>query len=196
MDYVRVETTGNLNNARLCIISTGPEGMARGDTRMAVGLAARKLMPSPARIRLQSKYRGLQLAGFIGNTPGYLIFNSIGRAIIEKACVGQKIEYLPFELINHKGRVHSTDYAMINPVGGFDALNEEASTISRAATDGRILDVPVIVLDTRKLEDAPPLFRLAQKPTVYVMSEALIDEFKAAKVDNLAYRHLPQRPGT
>lgn len=193
MEYVKVETHGNVNDASLCFVSSGPEGMLKGDTRMCQGLAARKLMPSPAVIRLRDEYPGIKLAGFIGNLPGYLIFNSIGRSIIEQHCARQKIEYLPFDLINHKGRLHSSDYCIVNPLAGFDALNLEASVIDRSPDGGKILDISRIVLDSTKLASAPPLFRLVQKPIVYVMSQALIEALKTAKVNNIAYRPLLQQ---
>jgi hypothetical protein len=193
LEYFEALTHGDLNDDSLCYIGVGPEGMTKGDGRMSIGTAGRKLMPVPAHIRLQDKHLGLKLPGFIGNSMNYLIFNAAGRALIEQNCAGQRIEYLPFDLINHKGRVHSSDYAIINPLAKIDVLNEVASTIARSADDGRILNVSKVVLDPDKLVNAPHLFRLVQKPVIYLMSQQLIDALKAAGVNNLAYKAVPQQ---
>ncbi len=161
---------------------------------MSLGKAARKLFPANARIQLREEHPGIKLPGFIGNRPGYLIFSRRAKEIIEKLSEGQKIEYLNFSLINHKGHVHSNDYFIINPVGGFDALNVKASEIIRADDDGRVLDVPTIVLDSTKLERAPHLFRLGQKPIVYLISAALRAALVEANVTNLICLRVPQRP--
>lgn len=193
MEYLQALTHGNLNDTSLCFISSPPEGMGKGDWRMTLGERARRLVPVPTRIRLQDMHPGTKLPGFIGNTPGYLIFNAKGRAIIEAHSPGQKIEFLPFELINHKGRLHSADYCIVNPIGGFDALNVHASTLRRSAKDGSITGVTNIVLDSQKLQTAPALFRLAQKTIVYILNRELFEALKAAGVNNLACRVLPQQ---
>ena len=194
MNFYSLETGGDLNDPALCFIAQPPEGMTRGNQRMGLGKPVRKLFPQNAQIRLLEEHPGIKLPGYLGNQPGYLIFSSAGRAVIQRLCPKQKIEYLNFTLVNHKGRVHSTDYCIVNPLGSFDALNEIASTIKYAQDDGRILSVAEVVLDSVKLENAPHLFRLKHKPILYVLSQALRDAFAEANVSNIVCRPLPAQP--
>ncbi len=51
-----------------------------------------------------------------------------------------EIEFLPFTLYNHKKRVHSKDHFFINPIGGYDCLNEIASGITYDKDDDIVLN--------------------------------------------------------
>lgn len=195
MEYYQMFTHGDLNNYKLCFIDSAPIGMPRKDYCMTLGLRATKHFPNPAQIMTSSKYKnGPELPGFIGNTPNYLIFNSIGCQIIQKFCVGAKIEYLPFELITSKGKLLSSDYTIVNPIGFYDALNENASKVgTRDKKTGKVSSVIEIVLDPEKLKSAPHLFRLLKDSAIYIISESLINAFKEVKLGNVAHRLLPQK---
>src|SRR4051812_3784044 len=99
MDYLSIVTTGDVNDDSVCYVAKPPEGMERHAYRLVLGNAARKLMPSPARIRLEDRYPGIKLPGYIGSSNGFLIFSSAACAIIRRFCPKARIEYFPFELI-------------------------------------------------------------------------------------------------
>ena len=65
------------------------------------------------------KNPGVKLPSLIGNTISYLIVNAEMKDTIIEYCPEDEvdIEILPFTLINHKKRVHSKDYWIINPIG-------------------------------------------------------------------------------
>ncbi|MEJ2612132.1 MAG: hypothetical protein P8179_19200 [Candidatus Thiodiazotropha sp.] len=70
----------------------------------------------------------------------------------------QEAEFWPFTLMNHKGRVHSKDYRFV-VTPQFDALHDELSDIKRSA-NGVAVRLRKIVLDKKKLENAPDMFRV------------------------------------
>ena len=70
----------------------------------------------------------------------------------------QEAEFWPFTLMNHKGRVHSKDYRFV-VTPQFDALDDELSNIKRSA-NGVAVRIRKIVLDKKKLENAPDMFRI------------------------------------
>jgi hypothetical protein len=81
------------------------------------------------------------------------------------------IESLPFTLFDHKKRVASRDYFIVNPLGTFDCLELQKSEIIWAdEVPGAIIRVKKARLDPRKLEQAPDLFRIKEKPHAYVIS--------------------------
>jgi hypothetical protein len=92
--------------------------------------------------------------------------------------------------------VHSTDYFVINPIGTFDCIHRTASKIESfvkpgSRDDGKIVGIDRLVLDTKKLVDAPPLFRIKDQCRVYVLNETLAQEFKKRKFTNIELIELP-----
>lgn len=172
MRYFSLETLGDVNNRALSFIDTSPEGFGTHDHLPALGKPASPHYPADARISLEEEYPGMELASVIGNTQNYFIANQAVRAEVERLTDGAEIEYLPFTLINHKGRVHSTDYVIINPLGTFDCLDLNASTVTYTS-DGDVLKVEKAVLSREKVEDAPALFRISEEAAMYVLREDL-----------------------
>lgn len=73
---------------------------------------------------------GLELGDYVGNTDGILVLRRrLVDAILANFAVGDR-ELIPVRLINEKKRVHSDDYAILNPLGEFDIIDRERSTIS------------------------------------------------------------------
>jgi hypothetical protein len=77
---------------------------------------------------------------------------------LKKHNIGE-VEFWPFTLINHKGRVHSKNYRFVVPVHQFDAINEELSEFTRTK-NGIVTRISRIVLDNGKLDNAPDMFRI------------------------------------
>jgi hypothetical protein len=93
----------------------------------------------------------------------------------------QHLEYLPLTIINHKGKVASTDYFVVNPVGLVDALDLEASKpIYNAIRKERISRVDQIVLDPRRLDPGRKVFRLKGLVDPVLIEKDLADGMEAA----------------
>lgn len=191
MDYFLWETGGDLNDESLCFIEDAPEGMGLDETNLQWGKSAKKVYPKDAKIYLRKENPGLALPGFIGNTKNLLILSKAGLAVLEKYCEGQKYEVFPFDLVNHKKRVHSRDYVIFNPLTFVAALDLNASDLV-LRKNGEVGAVKTYVLSAAKLGDAPHLFRLAEKPTSYIFSRELGRAFNAAGVSNIFGKQLRQ----
>src|SRR5207302_1272588 len=106
---------------------------------------------------------GIKLASLLGNTQSYLIVNTEVKNVIVEHCTLSELEVLPFTLYNHKKRIHSSDYWIVNPIGYLDCVNRAASNIRYLSTDPtKIVAVRKFVLDTKRLENAPDLFRVVE----------------------------------
>ncbi len=191
MDYFQLERTGDLTNASLFYFED-PFNAIRHMSNLWVGSSVTKYMPKhPV---LVSQRRGAtKLSGFIGGDCGGLVVSTKARAVIEKLCPKQKIEYFTCALHSKEGEVLSSDYCIINPLGGFDALDEKYSKVNRA-DDGKILSIETAVLDPKKVETAPHLFRLKQESTTLIVSSKLVDALVEAGIGNLFLRPLSQPP--
>ncbi|MBW2737453.1 MAG: hypothetical protein JRE64_01115 [Deltaproteobacteria bacterium] len=194
MDFFLLSTTGDLNDHSLCMVEDPPDGMGLQDYRMSLGERAVLHYPENARIYLREENPGIKLAGILGNTKGYLLGSSKAKEIIEEHCRNSEIEYLPFDLYNHKKRLHSKDYFFINPIGGFDCLNEDASEIEYDP-DGEVITIEEFVIDPKKLSNAPDLFRIDKDPIEYIISKRLAEALRDGGVTNVGGHKLRIQAG-
>jgi len=184
MDFFQWKTTGDVNDDSLCFIADGPDGMGLQLACLQLGKPAQQFMPPDPKIALRKEHPGIKLAGFIGNSKNFLILSKAGLGVIEKMCSGQKLEIFPFTLFNHKKRVHSTDYVILNPLTFVPALDHGASGV-QLSPKGKVESVERFVLSKVKVADAPHLFRLAERPVEYVFSRDLGRALNAAGVSNV-----------
>ena len=191
MDYFVWDTGGNVDDPTLCFIDDPPEGMGLHAAKLSLGKPAKPYMPEDPRIVLRKENPGLALPGFIGNTRGMLIFSRAGLDVIEQLCKGQSYEVFPFSLIDHKKRVHTADYVIVNPLDMVECLDDAASGVERDE-HGEIESVGKLVLSRSKVENAPHMFRIKEKRVKTVFSEALGKAFVAAGVTNVRGTRLPQ----
>lgn len=186
MRYFRLNTMGDVQDHSLAFIDQVPDGLDGYDYKMALGEPIGDQYPDEAEIYLQPRYPGIKLAPLIGNTIGYLIVNTAVKDVIEAHETGD-IEYLPFVLFNHKKRVHSRDYWIVNPLGTYDCLNRDASDIKYVDDDpaGDVVKVRSYVFDPGKLDGVPDLFRIPEAPRHYFVSETLARAFHANRFANV-----------
>jgi len=191
MDYFQIERTGNLDDRSLFYFDD-PFNAIRHMSNLWVGSRVTKYIPKQP-VFVSQRRGAIKLSGLIGGDCGGLVVSATARAVIEKLCPTQKIEYFSCALHSKEGKVLSSDYCIVNPLGGFDALDEKASTIDRAA-DGRMLAVERLVLDSKKLRTAPHLFRLKQNTTTIILSSELVRALIEAGVGNMWLRPLSEPP--
>jgi hypothetical protein len=141
--------------------------------------------PRDAKVYLDTKTPGIKLESVLGNLCSYLMVNTQMKDLILSICTCE-IETLPFTLYNHKKRVHSKDYWIINPIGSFDCVNRRASKIVMEGTE--IVSVESLVFDSAAMAAAPDLFRVPEKPAWYFISETLARAIKKANLTNVMFK--------
>jgi hypothetical protein len=193
MKYFFIDTLGELDDSNLCILDKPPQGLGVKYYRMSKGKKIGNYYPNDAKIYMSDENPGTKLASLIGNTKSYLIVSNAMKEVIEKYCSSCEIEYLPFILYNHKKRVHSKDYFIINPIGTCDCLNLKASQIEYL--DGEVVGVDRFVLDPRRLEDAPAIFRIKEAPRKYVINEELAKNLEERGFTNVILEEIQQKEG-
>jgi len=159
---------------------------------MAEGESIIDEWPEHARLDMDKSEPGIRLADLIGNTQSYLILSKRVKEVIE-SMIPKDVEYLPVEIFNHKGRLASKDYFIVNPIGAVDCLHLKKSKIiyDEPGSD-EIIDIDEFVLDKKKLKNVPHLFRIKEDPGEYVMSQALALEFKKHQFTNIYSWELEQ----
>lgn len=189
---------GDSQNEKLAFISNPPVGIGIRRARMAKGKRIGDDYPDDAQIYLESLKSGTQLSSFIGNTRSYLIVNTEMKDVILEYTSQSNCEFeiLPFTLYDHKKRILSKDYWIINPIGTFDCLNKKASEIKYVDKDdakSEVVSIRKFVFDPKKLKDAPDLFRVPEDPTEYFISERLAKAFKEKGFTNIFLTEIEQK---
>jgi hypothetical protein len=190
MKYFMLNILGDNRDKSLAMITKPPVNMGLYDYCMSFGERVGDRFPKDAQIYLQPEKPGKKLSSFVGNTESYLIVNSEMKDAIMQTCKESDnlIETLSFTLYDHKKRVLSKDYWIVNPVGTFDCLNRKASKIKYMEDDdsqSEIVSVKKYVLDPKKLENTPDLFRVPESPSQYLFSERLVKKFQEKKFTNI-----------
>lgn len=170
-----------------CAIRTVPEQVNNRSFMLSKGMKIRNFYPEKAIIYMSNRHAGIVLTDFISNTRSILPVSKKMKEIIEEMTTNE-IEYLPFNLYNHKKRLAGKDYFIINIIGGFDCLNLEESDITWF--EGDIVDIDEFVLDKKKMENAPHLFRVKETPHEYVVSEELAAAFAKHELTNINLEEL------
>jgi len=193
MRYFQLWEMGSETNKALAFVRDPPSGLCLRDYYMRTGERIGEHYPKDAKVNLDPRRKGIKLESVLGNILSYLMVNTQAKALILSIC-SNEIETLPFTLYNHKKRVHSNDYWILNPIGTFDCVNREASEI--IIEDDEIIGVESVTFDSRKMKAAPDLFRVPEKPEWYFVSETLARAFKNAKLTNIIFKaEISLKPG-
>jgi hypothetical protein len=194
MRYFIIETLGDDQDSKLAFINSPPEDLGLYDYCMARGERIGDRYPAEGRIYLQKKSPGIKLCSLIGNTQNYLIVNTEMKNVILEQCAQCDIETLAFTLYNHKKRVHSTDYWIINPIGYVDCVNRSASDIRYLSSDpSKVVAVRKFVLDPQRLENAPDIFRVPEAREKYFISERIAKAWQEHNFSNVFLNEVQQR---
>ncbi len=174
----------------LCFLHNFVDGVEAKSWCIQHGECLSPFYPKSAKIFMSPEKPGIKLASLIGNTQSMLIVSSDFKEAIEKHCEGVDIEYLPFTLYDHRKRVHSKDYFIVNPIGTFDCLDLKASDITWDDEPGSIISIREHVFDKKKMKSAPQLFRIDKAPNEYVVGLELAREIYDREFTNVVWTEL------
>jgi len=149
-----------------------PSGFKRWSYKLSDGekVVASDKYPPDAHVQMSAEF-GMQLGDIIGNTQQLLI---VSRALKDEIAHvhAEPVQCLPIAIYNHKKRLASADYFIVNPIGVRDCLDLEESQIEYD-DDDEVVDVEEFVLSAPKVEGGPDLFRVKEDPATYIVSEHL-----------------------
>ena len=189
--FYLLDTLGDANDRDLCILRNFVEGLEGKSHYVQFGTPLTPFHPPDARIHMDERSQGIKLSSLVGTIGGTLIVHREFKELIEKHCKGADIEYLPFTLYDHRKRVHSRDYFIINPLGTFDCLDYEACGIKWGKNNPDILiSIRERVLDRKKMEKAPQLFRIGKDSTSYVVGVELARDMYDHDLTNIVWEEL------
>lgn len=188
MDYFRLNLMPT-EDEDFCFFRNAPEVERATLYKLKFGKTLGDAASEDARIYMDDQSPGIKLPSLIGNARSLLIVDSGVREAIEGAETGP-IEFVRLKIYNHRRRLASEDYCIVNPIGGSDCLNFEQSDLKKFS-DGSCR-VRKAVLDREKVSQAADLFRIEGALTEFVMSHRLVSALKERGVTNFYLRKLEQ----
>lgn len=142
------------------------------------GVSSIPTYPAEAEISMDPEWPGMQLPGLVANTSSMLVIHRAFKQLIEQWLRPQDhVEFLPLSILNHKRRLASADYFIVNPIGTLDCLDQKRSSFSYTS-DGRLFMIEKYVLDSKKLAWEPAIFRPKEAPTEYIINGKITTAFK------------------
>ena len=129
-----------------------------------------------------SKHRaeGLFLPDTVDNAFGWILVSGACKAALD-AVPDDDVEFLPVTIRNHRGRVASDDYWIVNVLRLVEAVDRQRSEFEPDAADpSQIFRIDRLVLDPSVVADGPPLFRLAERPRLVLLRADLAEQVEAA----------------
>jgi hypothetical protein len=169
MNYYLLNTMP-LEDEGYCFLEQPPVGIEMTDYKLAQGLPMAAEYPPDVRMYMDDAHPGVKLPDLVGNTRGLLIVSQRLKDAIA-GVVTAPTEYLPVSIYNHKKRLASAGYFVVNPLGALDCLHLQRSDIKWKGAD--IVTIRKFVLDSAKLGAAPDLFRIREQLYQYVLSAKL-----------------------
>jgi hypothetical protein len=190
MRFYKLDVLGDADDEELCVLYDSVEGIGLADVGLHTGERIGDKYPADARIYMSEQSPGIKLSSLLGNVKNFLIVSRDFKEAVEKFC-GDKVEYLPFTLYDHRKRVYSKDYFILNPLGTFDCLDLKKSDIKWSdKKPDKIVRIREHVLDRKKMKDAPQLFRIDKEPTAYVVGVELAREIYDRDFSNVIWTEL------
>jgi hypothetical protein len=143
-----------------------------------------KLEPWPRNVQLHMDPnfpKAIQLPDCAVNLPDAIVVSKRLKEFVE-ARKPAHMEYLPISIINHKGKVASSEYFILNPFKLQDCIDQAASKIRWNPMDkNEISACTKMVIDEAQVERNAKVFRLEHYPSKVLIERKLAEEAGAAK---------------
>jgi len=133
---------------------------------------------------------GLELTDLLGSTNLLLFLRDSAFEYLAKRLSFDPIETHRFRLLNERGRVHSDEYVIVNPLAPAPCLSLQHADFLTSKKSGKILRISKFVLERDKI---PPrdLFRIAEKPSKYFVTQNFVDAVREAGYTNFMFEEIP-----
>jgi len=170
-------------STRYCAVSDEPEGM-RNFARPARGDPMKGTYRDVLDLHMSTVLngQGLQVPDVIDNALGWLLVSDRAKAVIE-AGTSEATEYLPFRLINHKGRVAAERVWAVNVLGAVACGDRARSEgMDSPFDEGELFECEVLAIDARKVPKATRIFRVDLYPPLVLVRDDLRRALEKARL--------------
>ncbi len=145
--------------------------------------------PADVSCRMNPKFpRDIQLSDNLYGARVPVISRKL-KELLGKEVLHNKVEYLPVQIINHKGRVASKDYFILHPLDVCDCIDVEKSGVGwNQITSNQISSCNSFVLKDEAIPDEYKLFRPKYWGKNILVRRDLVDTLNTAGLTGLVFR--------
>ena len=122
---------------------------------------------------------GMILTDWIKNESDWLMISDRFKKLLESVELGS-VEYLPIKIKNHKGKIVSKDYWIVNFLVHTEAVDREMSIYDdHPVYEDKIFSFEKLILKKEILKSGPAIFRLKERPPRMVLArQDLVERLK------------------
>lgn len=170
------------------ILSTHPPELDEQAFRFHRGVSLKNWVPAGANYPMSPRWPDNRtLYDFQNNTLKLLVISSRCKTVLE-AGPHANLEFLPISIINHRGKVASSDYYIANIIGSVDCMDRERSIFEADPLKPSVIGTcSRLVLQNDKIPDDVELFRLSNAPKTYIIKPSLKERLEAEGLKGAAF---------
>lgn len=106
-----------------------------------------------------------------------------------------RLEYLPVSIIDHKGKVASKDYFILNPLEPVDCIDRKNSKFKASAIlPDEITRFEKLVIDESAVPGGRKIFRMKGFGNIALVAKTLADSLKKGNFTGLGWRDVSKYP--
>jgi hypothetical protein len=130
---------------------------------------------------------GKVVPDFVKNSFRYLMVSPRVKEFFEST-LKESIEYLPFNVIDHKGDQQDDSHFIVNVLGRLDCVDLKASKGDPDAMNPGWFDYfEELHLDVKKIPADQRIFRLASRPCLIVVHRGLKEDIDSRKFTGVGF---------
>jgi hypothetical protein len=159
------------------------------------GIPLAKAFPPGAAFHMDPDFpNDLLLTDNLLNTDACMVVSSRLADALKMQGV-EHLEYLPVRIIDHKGKVASKDYFVLNSLELVDCIDREKSKFTEnAIVPGRISRFEKLVIDESRIPADRPLFRMKDFARIALATKALANALNREKFAGLGWLPISEYP--
>ncbi len=143
--------------------------------------------PENHKFHMSEDFSGIVPSDFIRNNMNYQLITSKVKTILDEH-TRVDIEYIPFDLINHKGRVVEQDCYIMNVIGTVDCVDRELTEGEESPMqEGEYQFIDKLILLENKIGAEKNMFRIDAMPHLMIIRKDLKEIFEKNGVTGLQY---------
>jgi hypothetical protein len=168
-------------------ISDIPKGLLR-KYQLLEGISRLDDWPSDLAARFSdNEPEGMKLTDWVSTAFGWLLISGRFKQLLEDSGTFA-VEYLPIKMKNHKGRLASADYWIVNFLELVPAVDRDRSVFEvDAAEDDKIFEFERLVLLDEVEARGPVIFRLKEQPVLIMVREDLVARIRSVGFTGLQF---------
>jgi len=157
--------------------------------RLTGGMKLLEQWPEDVYFQMDPEFpRNIGLADNLQNLNRVAVISKSLRQFLENKRL-KNVEYLPVAIMNHKGKIASRDYSIVNPILNQDCIDIELSKPTfYDISPGDIQYVEMFVIDPNKLDPDVQLFRPKNFEGRILIRAALANEISAGSFTGIRWK--------